>query len=189
MGPRIVTAFVFFVFLLASGCGSVEIKEEGAALPGHVEAGASAVLSVESELDATSRATRYFWGIKHVYRPERTFKELFDHSAGKHTDLQILSAQEAAKGDTGQPRAQELLHAMLGQAKEREIDFLFTAEIESWHQSYILFFQWAHIDFTLSCHSVHSGEPVWIARGALRRWYTTDRQIVMDALDDIFSSR
>ncbi len=189
MGSRTVAVFVFSVVLLASGCGSVEIKEGRAALPGHGEGGGSAVLSVESELEATSQATRYFWGVKHVFRPERTFEELFAHSAGKHTELQILPEQDAAKGETCRPRGQELLHAMLGEAKERETDFLFTAKIESWHQSYILFFQWAHVRFTLSCHSVHSGETVWIARGALRRWYTTDRQIVMDALDEIFSSR
>ncbi len=181
------------MLFVLTGCGSVQVRSGGcsgsARLTDGMKKGGSAVVLVDGMIDDTSLATRYFWGIMHVRRPERTFAELFSHSAAKEIGLEI-SLLENAEQKTGgpDPAAEEKFEKHFREAKEQGHDFIFKVNISSWHQNYILFFQWARIDFEMHCYSLHSGDVVWGAETKKRRWYVTDRELLAGVLSKILSS-
>jgi len=178
-------AWAFFMcFLLAlSGCRSVRIAgRDGAWMkPSSSESQNQAGLKIRGRRYPVSRATRYFWGVTHVNRPEKTFKEIFGYIAHEKAELQTEYLNEFEISE-------KKIKKDIRDASEQDIDWLFVADIESWYQSYVLFFQWARIQYTLSCYSIDTGEQVWNAKVALRSFYSTDRSVLIKSLNNIFDA-
>ncbi len=180
---RLIAANVFLlpVLLFAAGCRTVDERAGRIAYP---EYSGSVALAVESNVAVgASRATRYFWGRQHASRPERTFSEMFTRSAGRNAGLSVTAIREEGADHLC---CEEGIQQLVLEAHELGMDFLFAAEVDHWSQAYVLFIQWARVDFTLSCYSVDSGELMWTEDVSLRRWYATDRRVLADALSGIF---
>ncbi len=149
--------------------------------PSSSESQKQAGLKVRGRRDPVSRATRYFWGVTHVNRPEKTFREIFGYIAYEKAEMQTeyLNAFEISG---------KRIKKDIRDASEQDIDLLFVADIESWYQSYVLFFQWARIQYVLSCYSIDTGERMWSADVAMSRYYSTDRDVLIKSLNSVFDS-
>ncbi len=182
---RLSTALLLMLMLVpplflvsTTGCQSVEKDEiNGITADKMLESNAqvSAGISVSAPNSRQSRATRYFWGISHTYKPSKSFADLLSHLLTDRYQMQTVRVKDA-------PDMKNLLFA---EAKELELDYLFAAEINSWYQSYLLFFQWANIDFTLTCYDVKSGERIWFSEVNLTNIYDTNREVLWEALEDV----
>ena len=187
---RLSTAFLMMLMLLlpfslvsTTGCRSVEKgKNNGITTDKRIEPDTTQVLagiSVSALNSRQSRATRYFWGISHTYKPSSTFADLLSHLLTDRYKMQTLRVKDA-------PDMENLL---FDEAKKLELDYLFAAEINSWYQSYLLFFQWANIHFTLTCYDVQSGERIWFSEVNLTNVYDTSREVLWEALEDVLSRK
>ncbi len=137
----------------------------------------SAGISVSAPYSQRSRATRYFWGVTHTYEPGSTFKDLLSHILENCYQMQTVRMKDVEDLDRS-------LFSLFAEAKDQELDYLFAAEIHSWHQSYILFLQWVKIHFKLTCYDVQSGKSIWFSEFNTTNIYHTNREVLLNALQE-----
>lgn len=176
--------FLSLPVCLAPGCGSTELRGRTGDVHRWNASDGYAAVYVESRMHAASRATLYIWGRTEVNRPERTFSELLRSSACDSAGLHVVDLNAAA--DPAFPDGAGRTAELLREAEKQGADLLLVASVRSWHQSYVLFLQWARIRFSLACYSVSDGSRLWTAEASRRRPYSTDRQALLGALDGIF---
>jgi len=189
---RTLMTLSLFVFFITTGCTSVRVQKaetnDAVGFPTPNSRDVTGLVSISSGIESTSRATRYFWGRKHYNQPERSFAELLAHAAEKHAGMVVYAKEKPDPAGDSNSDYEKWIKKQLEAASEQGHDFLFTAQIKSWTQNYILFFQWARIRYDLTCHYVPEGDRVWNASVRSRKLYATGREALSETLKEIFTT-
>jgi hypothetical protein len=151
--------------------------------------GRTAVLLVRVDTTNGIRTGQSSWGRLPTINPRERFAEILAHLAADEGGLDVMSPVEVRHGlkDAGleftlEPTEQQAL----AYARALGCSSYLDARVHRWLYSYIFFWAEATASYTITCHDVATGCPVWDLHVCWEANGMSDREVAVVSLREAF---